>query len=267
MPTAAQSTMLLRLLLFVALAPAAPFRAVGAAASHRSRAASSRMQVLNVDTATQVEELLASSGDAIIVLHFSESSQMLGNALVERVATEYSASKLYGGVPVAAVLVRADTAVGAPIAEARGVSRYPTTQIWQKGSMRKVNAAADLEGALLALGVRSASNRFNRASGDMALGSGLPSGTAVDDIDFTGGAGGGPIIGSGPDRGTTRDYVRAACPLVVWPRTCSLRSRKPPGPFCVRSSPHPKTRRTGRRATRPTGPATSDRSSRIGPRV
>ena len=184
------------------------FLTIGSAAFLRAPAP--RMQMLRVRSADEVDALLAAPGDGIVVLHFSTSSAVLGNALVERVASNFAASKLYGGVSAAVVTILTDTPAGCEIAALRGVTEFPRTQVHQKGQFRTLsrrdNLDAALGAALLALGARSPDNKRNRARGSSALGTGLPSATAVDDVDFTGGAGGSPMLGSGPDRGTTRDY-------------------------------------------------------------
>lgn len=164
-----------------------------------------RMQLLGVDTLEQLESLLAVEGDGILVINWSDSAFVLGNSVVSRVAATYAASRLYGGVSCAAVTILMDFEAGELMATLRGVATCPRIEIWQRGLVRKTDSAS-LEAALLALGVRSASNKFNKPGFGSELGSGLPSPTAVDEMDFTGGAGGKPLLGSGPDRGTTADY-------------------------------------------------------------
>ena len=72
----------------------------------------------------------------------------------------------------------------------RRISAFPTTQIWRDGVCEEV-AAAELERRLLSYGVASQAKRFDSIGGtatfETDLGTGLPSATAVDEIDFTGG--------------------------------------------------------------------------------
>ena len=71
-------------------------------------------------------------------------------------------------------------------------------------------APADLDQALTSLGARSAANKLNKPNRDLGA-NGMPSATAVDDIDFTGGGGqsGRPgFIPQSDDRGrTTGDFL------------------------------------------------------------
>lgn len=91
------------------------------------------------------------------------------------------------------------------ICSQRGITSFPTTELWRRKT-REVVSSYELEAKLLSYGVASAAKPF-KAQGRSAnrisdQGSGKPSATAVDDIDFTGGAG-GRSFGETTDRGTT----------------------------------------------------------------
>jgi hypothetical protein len=177
--------------------------------------------------------------NAIVVLHFSAgvveadtpnpyvdndwgsdswapSSFSLSGTAVARVASEYGASKLYGGAPLVVLQIDNDLPGMDVVCAQRGIVNFPTIQIWRGGVCEEVSGA-DLEARLLSYGVASRAKRFEGISGtatfESDVGSGLPSATAVDEIDFTGGAGGRALgtqkdgrRGLPRDRGTTRDY-------------------------------------------------------------
>lgn len=98
----------------------------------------------------------------------------------------------------------------------RGVEVLPTTQIWRHAQLLKVVSSMSLEQSLVDLGARPSTGTGARyATGnerlrDLDQGTGLPSATAVDDIDFTGGKagyGGTAFNTNFNDRGkTTGDY-------------------------------------------------------------
>ena len=95
-------------------------------------------------------------------------------------------------VPTSAAVAAAARA----LISARGIEALPSTQIWRRGVLEEEVSSAGLEEALVKRGARSVAgakrgdeklrDRFSEA-GD---GKGLPSATAVDDIDFTGGQAG-----------------------------------------------------------------------------
>lgn len=80
---------------------------------------------------------------------------------------------------------------GAICAE-RGVTEFPTIEVWSAGECAVV-AAADLESKLTSLGVAAAgkavdtTNFGGTATFETDQGTGKPSATAVDEIDFSGG--------------------------------------------------------------------------------
>ena len=102
----------------------------------------------------------------------------------------------------------------------RGIETLPTTQLWRAGELLQEIGSMSLEGALVQLGAKPVTGRGARfATGNERLkdqrfsdkGNGLPSATAVDDIDFTGGKagyGGTAFNTKWNDRGkTTGDYL------------------------------------------------------------
>mmetsp|Transcript_73366 Transcript_73366/g.122577 ORF Transcript_73366/g.122577 Transcript_73366/m.122577 type:complete len:374 (-) Transcript_73366:229-1350(-) len=78
----------------------------------------------------------------------------------------------------------------------RSITSLPTTQIWQHGKLVKEVSSMMLESTLAELGARpvtGSATSFAKGTErlrDRDRGSGLPSATAVDDIDFTGGKAG-----------------------------------------------------------------------------
>jgi len=145
------------------------------------------------DLSNVLDQARMSSG--VVVVHFTSSDNFLSNNLVSRCADAFSASMLYGG-PACSVIELEMPAVGTTQLEdakvRAGITELPTTQVWSQGTLfRESVAAADLEAVLGKLGARSSrsSQGFQPPSSDYNSGSGAPSATAVDDIDFTGGAG------------------------------------------------------------------------------
>lgn len=192
--------------------------------------------------ARSVEALIDQTKDsrAVVVLHFCDPSAFaspeptsswdspsswdatpsswtgqttLSGAMVERVANEFSSSQLYGGAPLIVLQIDADEAPGDVICAQRGVASFPTLQIWSAGLCEEV-VAGDLEQKLLSLGVASRTKKIDTSIGtatfESDLGTGKPSATAVDEIDFTGGRALGTTRGG--QRGipkqsrTTRDF-------------------------------------------------------------
>ncbi|KAL1524664.1 hypothetical protein AB1Y20_019550 [Prymnesium parvum] len=247
-------------------------------AAAREQEASRQRFLLDSDS---VEQMLATAGEGVVVLHFTAAEHSLANGMVRRVASLYAGSQIAGGTPVAFVQLSYDgvqqlgkasvftdprgaaaaaaaeapatprlppgweqatdaktgrayyisptqevtwdrplTETGAQaqkLFEARGIDTLPTTQIWRKGKLLKQVGSMALEQALLDLKARPVTGSgFSARKGDERLrdrdqGTGLPSATAVDDIDFTGGKagyGGTAFNTKYSDSGrTTGDYL------------------------------------------------------------
>ena len=144
----------------------------------------------------QVSGLIEETRDskAVVVLHFCQSPAFsLSASLVDRTISAYSTSQLYGGAPLLALQIDTDKPGMAAICSEREVSTFPTIQVWHKGSTCDEVAAADLEQKLVSLGVAKSSAKFDSnnfggtATFESDIGTGKPSATAVDEIDFTGG--------------------------------------------------------------------------------
>ena len=153
------------------------------------------MSLTTPTDARMVSSLLeeTGSGSSVVVLYFCQSpSFSLSHAVVERAAAAYTTSQLYGGAPL--VVLQIDTDANADMAsvcEERSISVFPTIQVWNGGVCAEV-VAAELEAKLLALGVAGKGtarpdNVVGTATFETDLGTGKPSATAVDEIDFTGG--------------------------------------------------------------------------------
>ena len=136
----------------------------------------------------------AEGAAGIVCLYFTERKHFLSNDVVARTAADYASSMLYGGPSCSIIELKLPEANVPSYAQAlelcseRGVTELPCAMVWSKGSLVKQVPPAELEGVLLQLGARSPSSKFNSGNRDFGK-SGLPSATAVDDIDFTGGAG------------------------------------------------------------------------------
>lgn len=142
-----------------------------------------------------IESMLAQAKDAsgIVTLYFTSREYFLSTGLVERTAKEYASSMLYGGPSCAVIelsLPESNEAYELAMDACRqvGVTEVPCAMVWSKGELMSKVAPADLEGVLLQLGARSASKKTNERKRDFGSKGGI-SGTAVDEIDFTGGAG------------------------------------------------------------------------------
>lgn len=163
-------------------------------------------------TNTALDSLIAStSSGGVFVLSYTTADSLF-NSVFERAISKFEASRVCGGAALAcAQLVSGDGAQQDELCKRRGIDAFPTIQIWQRGELAATVSAFDLEPTLVSLGLRSAdrSSWKDAAKGANNGGAGLPSATAVDDIDFTGGAGEGgrPLdMGKRGDRGTTQDY-------------------------------------------------------------
>ena len=133
------------------------------------------------------------------------------SVVFERTADKYAASQMHGGAPCVYVqMTRGDGGAQDAVCAARGIKAFPTTELWQGGARAAVVSAFELEDALLELGAQCAGGenaRKRRRAADK--GKGLPNANAVDEIDFTGGAGEGgrPINREWKGkRGITSDY-------------------------------------------------------------
>ncbi|EOD20187.1 hypothetical protein EMIHUDRAFT_467388 [Emiliania huxleyi CCMP1516] len=163
----------------------------------------------SADSTSAALDRLCGAPSGVFVLSYTEAGA-LSNSLLERVVADFEASELYGGPALAcAQIVRDGGGPQDALCDQRGVTVFPTTEVWQKGALVATVGAFELEATLRGLGLRTAatSTWSNAAKGSDAKG--LPSATAVDDIDFTGGGGEGgrPIdMGRRGDRGITQDY-------------------------------------------------------------
>lgn len=125
---------------------------------------------------------------------WSSGQTTLSGAIVERVANEYSTSQLYGGAPLVVLQIDADMPEGQLICAQRQILSFPTLQVWHSGLCEEV-IPGELEQKLRSLGVASKGKASPLESttgtatfeSDYTAGTGLPSATAVDEIDFTGG--------------------------------------------------------------------------------
>ena len=155
------------------------------------------------------------NSNAIVVIHFedpvglsSESAswdtpswetpsasfqESFASGLVRRVADTYSSSSLYGGAPLIVLQIDRDDAP--TICSTRGIVSFPCTQVWRRNTCTEVSSV-ELEKTRLSLGVASASKPMAKEDQSNRVG------REVDDIDFTGGAGGRALFEKG-DRGTT----------------------------------------------------------------
>ena len=177
-----------------------------------------QMSLRMPEDSTTIDALIEQTrnSNAVVVLHFCDpsgggaSSQgsswdtpswedtgssfgmpSLSGAIVARVAETYSMSNLYGGAPLCVLQIDADVPGMDLICAQRGIMDFPVLQVWQRGMCEEV-VAGDLEAKLLSLGVASQSKKFDgritgTATFETDLGTGKPSATAVDEIDFTGG--------------------------------------------------------------------------------
>ena len=176
------------------------------------------LSLLRVDaSAESIDSMLGQAGAAqgVVALHFTSREHGLSNALVERCATQFASSMLYGG-PSCSIIELMLPDVGSPLfgsaAErldqvGAGDEARPVVFVYQKGELLRSCPPSELQGTLVALGVRWAGGKDNQADRDFGT-SGQPSATAVDEIDFTGGAG-----------NTGRPSARWTSPLrdVTWP--------------------------------------------------
>mmetsp|Transcript_45591 Transcript_45591/g.119753 ORF Transcript_45591/g.119753 Transcript_45591/m.119753 type:complete len:254 (-) Transcript_45591:38-799(-) len=175
------------------------------------------MSLRTVEDNAALEALIGqtANSNAVVVIHFddpaggiaetsswdtpswetslSSSQESFSSALVSRVAETYATSSLYGGAPLICLQIDRDT--GGVICSTRGIVDFPKTQIWARGTCTEVSSF-DLEQKLLSFGVASAAKPFKKGPSSNRIG------REVDDIDFTGGAG-GRAFGERPDRGTT----------------------------------------------------------------
>ena len=176
--------------------------------------------VRTVEDNVSLEALIrqTAKSNAIVVIHFEDPvdpsgassswdtpswesprtsfQESFASGLVKRVAETYSTSTLYGGAPL--IVLQIDRDVAPAICSARGIVSFPTTQIWARSTCTEVSSV-ELEKKLLSLGVASASKTMK---GGVRDGTNNRVGRDVDDIDFTGGAGGRALFEKG-DRGTT----------------------------------------------------------------
>lgn len=182
-------------------AAAAGFTATSAFSSRGGalRSGAPAMSLLKAEaTAASVENFLsqAEAAQGIVCVAVTEPTHFLASNLLASAATSYASSMLYGG-PSCSIIecsrAGPDAEVDALLAERLNLSggiELPLCAVYAKASLAKVVAPAKLEETLLALGARSATKKDNLASRDFgAAPGGGPSATAVDEIDFTGGAG------------------------------------------------------------------------------
>ena len=167
--------------------------------SHASRVASPvALSLLKAEgTPDAIDNLFsqAESAMGVVCLACTQPQHMVSNMVIARTAETYASSMLYGGPSCSVIecMLPAEAAVETGMIAERlskndGVE-LPLVAVYSKGSLAKVVAPTKLEETLLALGARSATASTNTASRDFGATSGGPSATAVDDIDFTGGAG------------------------------------------------------------------------------
>lgn len=145
--------------------------------------------------ASSVDALVAQTrgSTAVVLLHFCESPAFsLTAAVVQKTADKYHLSQLYGGAALVGLQIDVDNPAMASIATQYAITAFPTLQVWQGGECTEV-VAAELEATLVGMGVKSSEKKFDStnfggtATFESDLGTGKPSATAVDEIDFTGG--------------------------------------------------------------------------------
>ena len=157
------------------------------------------LSLLRVDASIEsIESMLgqANAAQGVVCLSFTSREHGLPNALVERCATQFSSSMLYGG-PSCSIIEIMLPDVGSPLFSSAaerleqigaGDAARPVVFLYQKGELLRNCPPSDLQATLVALGVRWAGGKDNEADRNFGA-SGQPSATAVDEIDFTGGAG------------------------------------------------------------------------------
>jgi len=180
-----------------------------------ARGSAVKCQLRTVEDNAALEALIGqtANSEAVVVIHYDDPGasdtnswdtnswdsapaapqQSFYSGLVARVADTYSTSSLYGGAPL--IVLQIDRDDGAVICSQRGIVTFPTTQIWRRNTCTEVSAM-ELEKKLLSYGVASAAKPMTKGP------SGQRIGQSVDDIDFTGGAG-GRALGERSDRGST----------------------------------------------------------------
>lgn len=147
--------------------------------------------------AAQAESVLsqAEATSGIIAVHVTEQQHFLSNNLVARSAETFATSMLYGGPTCSVIeLMIDDGAEGDDALELcaeKGLTQQlPCVMLFSSTLPVQLCNPAELDEALSKLGARSAANKANQADRDFGSSTGgMPSATAVDDIDFTGGSG------------------------------------------------------------------------------
>ena len=153
------------------------------------------MSMRKVESETQLDHLLkqAQTTNAVVALHFTQTQHQISNAIFRKAAQEFEMSQFKNGATCAFIIIDADEQP--EVCRNRGVQIFPSTQLWCQGLQRPLDNVYELEKRMLALGAR------NR-KGEGSIAQSGPSATAVDEIDFTGGA----PLDKRVDRGTTRRF-------------------------------------------------------------
>ena len=110
----------------------------------------------SADSMSAALDRLCGAPSGVFVLSYTEAGA-LSNSLLERVVADFEASELYGGPALAcAQIVRDGGGPQDALCDQRGVTAFPTTEVWQKGSLIATVGAFELEATLRGLGLRTA---------------------------------------------------------------------------------------------------------------
>lgn len=197
-----------------------PSHSLQIASARRSRCGPAAVSMNLVKVPVSQADSVLSQAEAtggIIALHVTQPQHFLSNNLVARSAATFASSMLYGG-PTCSVIELSiedgdpDGADALEMCQEKGLTNpLPCVMLFSSDRPVQQCAPAELDETLTALGARSAANKSNQPSRDFGASTGMPSATAVDDIDFTGGGGqtGRPnFIPKFNDQGrTTGDYL------------------------------------------------------------
>lgn len=136
----------------------------------------------------------AEAASGIVAIAVTAPEHFLSNVLIERAASEYGMSMLYGGPTCSVIecMLPADSSAAAVALLSGRLNQeiaLPLVATYSQGALSQVVLPATLQETLAALGAKSASTKAAPPGGGEGSSSGKNWATAVDDIDFTGGAG------------------------------------------------------------------------------
>lgn len=168
------------------------------------------MELRMPEDVTTIERLIQRQKDnlaesMILVLHFEDpsadassvspwdvptydtsfSSASPSRSAVMHVAATYKESERFGGRPLLVLQVDRDVVGMASVCAQRGIYRFPTIEVWSRGSCQTVSAG-DLESTLLKLGVASQTRPPKEGSSFGGVGTGPRARAAARPADLFG---------------------------------------------------------------------------------